>query len=125
MPWTIGLHIFHKKDDDPGYRCVGHKLLSVEESKPAITRDVEGLVVIDQAKIARIIESTPLNLNFTKYDEEYFEGSHIWTKEEMNALGMKREILREWKEYEDWYYSTWLPSHSSHSSSSSSSSAKA
>jgi hypothetical protein len=106
-PWQIALFVFRKKNDDPGYRMLEKRVLTIEESSSAIIRNSEGgLPAIDGDKIEKMLESNPLKFDYTEEDERHFKRAPILSEEEMRTLGMKRELLQEWKDFEDWYFSS-------------------
>lgn len=103
-----------------GYRLIDTKLFTIEESKPLIKRDSEGLAAIDyesthaivqrigfanvpQEELARQTRPVRWNGVLTKHRLPIHE---VWRPlEEFKEANMKKEILREWKEFEDWYFS--------------------
>jgi hypothetical protein len=99
-PWQIAISLFRK--EDAGYRFLESRLLNIEESKPAIKRDSEGLAVIDNERITEIIKK----VGFDDVDESrYVRLGSLYTEQDLEALGLKRATLKEWKDFEEWYYS--------------------
>lgn len=107
LPTPYQVMLFLLPKGKKGYLLIDHKVFTTEESKPLIKQDSEGLAILDYESTFDFVQKIGFaDISHEELDRRLAEVMDrrmaVWRPlEEFKKANMKREILREWKDFED------------------------